>query len=280
MRRSILSLVIGIGLAIAAVVLLMNSQRDNGDATAAVSVTEVLVASRDLEFGDRITPDMVRKIDWPTKALPGDIIIDRADLFEGPDAPRMALRPFSAGEPYLKSKISGFGERPILSRKLADGMRAFTVRINDVSGVAGFILPGDRVDVMLTRQVENGAGPNGMATDVILQNVAVLGIDQIANEQFEDPILAKSATFEVTTEQAQKLALASQVGTLSLALRNYETTAEEQTQRISADDFAEAPAPVKAAPRPVVRRAAPARDTGVYVSVRRGTDVTSQRVSE
>ncbi len=279
MRRSILSLVIGIGLAVAAVVLLMNSQRDNGETTTAVATTRVMVTNRDLAFGDRITPQMVRVIDWPTKALPGDIITDRADLFEGPDAPRIALRPFSAGEPYLKSKISGFGERPILSRKLGENMRAFTVRINDVSGVAGFILPGDRVDVMLTRQVENGGGPQGMATDVILQNVAVLGIDQIANEQFEDPILAKSATFEVTTEQAQKLALATQVGTLSLALRNYETTEEESTQQISAADFDKRPAPTPTAAPAPVRRAAPRPDTGVYVSVRRGTDVTSQRVS-
>lgn len=277
MRRSVLSLVIGIGLAIAAVILLMNSQRtdSSGETIAAVPTTRVMVASRDLQYGDKILPDMVRMIDWPTAALPNDVIPTRSELLEGPDTPRIALRPFAAGEPYLKAKVSGFGERPILSRRLGEGMRAFTVRINDVSGVAGFLLPGDRVDVMLTRQVDGRSGPSGMATDVILQDVAVLGIDQLASELVDDPVVAKSATFEVTTEQAQKLALASQVGTLSLALRNSATAGQEATKQISANDLGER----QAAPAPV-RRAAPRRDTGVYVSVRRGTDVSSQRVGQ
>jgi pilus assembly protein CpaB len=102
------------------------------------------------------------------------------------------------------------GERATLSAVVDDGMRALSVRINDVLGVAGFVLPGDRVDILLTRK---------SFTDILLQNVKVLAIDQIADERVEKPSLAKTATLEVNTIDAQKLTLAQTVGSLSLALR-------------------------------------------------------------
>ena len=94
-------------------------------------------------------------------------------------------------------------------------MKAVTIRVNDVEGVAGFVLPGDRVDVVLTRQKDK----NVAATDVVLQNVRVLAVDQVADERADKPSLAKAVTLEVEAIGAQKLALAATVGTLSLALR-------------------------------------------------------------
>lgn len=271
MRRSIYSLIIGVIFAGVALWLLFTSQTSNS-ATAGVQTiptVQVLVAAKDVPYGEKISADYVTAIDWPANSVPKDAILKLTDLLEGPDAPRMALRPFAAGEPYLKAKISGFGERPTLSRKVAEGMRAYTVRINDISGVGGFILPGDHVDVMLTRQIDGN-----LVTDVILQNVSVLGIDQISNENRDEPVIGKSATFEVSPEQAQKLALASQAGTLSLALRNYETLQTEKTEQIAVGDLGErkpAPAP-KAAPAP------PPKDNSLYVNVRKGVAVATEKV--
>ncbi|MDP3738238.1 MAG: Flp pilus assembly protein CpaB [Hyphomonadaceae bacterium] len=277
MRRSIYSLIIGVVFAGVALFLLFTNRPQTEAANADVPViatTKVMVAAKDIAYGDKIVPDYVRMVDWPEASVPKDAILTRADLLEGPEAPRIALRPMTAGEPYLKSKVSGFGERPILSRKLAEGMRAFTVRINDVSGVGGFILPGDRVDILLTRQLNN-SGRDNLATDVILQNVSVLGIDQLSNENTEAPVLGKSATFEVTPEQAQKLALAAQVGTLSLSLRNYAALTEEKTSQIAASDLGE-----KKASAPAPRSApAPARDNSLYVRVRKGTEVEQEKVT-
>lgn len=272
MRRSIYSLVIGVAFAAVALFLLFTSRQTDNTADADVPViqtTTLMVVAKDIDYGEKIVPELVREIQWPTESVPADAVLTRAELFEGPEAPRIALRSMTAGEPFLKQRLSGFGERPILSRKVGEGMRAYTVRINDVSGVGGFILPGDHVDVMLTRQVDGT-----LTTDTILQNVTILGIDQMSSERSEEPMLGKSATFEVTPEQAQKLALASQAGTLSLALRNYATLEEEKTSQIRAGDLGEK----KIAPPPVAR-VAPPKDNSIYVNVRKGTEVEQEKVS-
>jgi pilus assembly protein CpaB len=278
MRRSIYSLIIGFIFAGAALFMLFNNRPQAEQATAAVPViatTKIMVTTRDIAYGDKIVADFIKAVDWPVESVPKEAILTRADLLEGPEAPRIALRPMSAGEPYLKSKVSGFGERPILSRKLGEGMRAFTVRINDVSGVGGFILPGDRVDILLTRQLDGRTGKENLATDVLLQNVTVLGIDQLSSEKANEPVLGKSVTFEVTLEQAQKLALATQVGSLSLSLRNYATLKEEQAGQIAARDLGVG----KAAPAAPRARPAATRDTSIYVQVRKGTEVEQEKVS-
>ena len=94
-------------------------------------------------------------------------------------------------------------------------MKAVTIRVNDVEGVGGFVLPGDRVDVVLTRQVDKGSA----TTDVVLQNTRVLAIDQIADERADKPAVAKAVTLEVDTVDAQKICAGASVGTLSLMLR-------------------------------------------------------------
>jgi pilus assembly protein CpaB len=280
MRRSVYSLIIGVVFAIAAiwaVYSLRGPDQSAANASPAIPTTQVLIAKADIAYGDKIIPDLVEVTQWPTKYLPKGAITTTAELLEGPESPRIAMRALVAGEPFLKAKVSGFGERPILSRKVAEGMRAFTVRINDVSGVAGFILPGDRVDILLTRQIGDGSSRDNYGTDVILQNISVLGIDQLSSEDQDKPVLGKSATFEVTPQQAQSLALASQVGSLSLSLRNYETVSTEKTTRISTNDLGERRAAPAAAP--AKPRAAPApRDTSVYVQVRKGTEVSSEKV--
>src|SRR3546814_9365193 len=118
-------------------------------------------------------------------------------------------------------------------------MRAVTIRVNDVAGVAGFVLPGDRVDVLLTRDRTGGEGgnvANNLITDVLLQNVKVLGIDQDANQEKDKPSVAKAVTLEVSPQQAQKLALASQLGSLALMLRNLGDAEQEMVKQITTSE--------------------------------------------
>ena len=120
------------------------------------------------------------------------------------------------------------------------------------------MLPGDRVDVLLTRKREDGRDNDDLITDVVLQSVRILAIDQLTDEQREKPQIARTATVEVTTYQAQKLALAMQVGTLSLALRNVVALEEDTTRRVRVADLVETKSQVARpkAPSVVVRRGA------------------------
>src|SRR5262249_23694325 len=125
------------------------------------------------------------------------------------------LTAIEANEPVLASKITGQGQRATLSAMIGDGHKAMTIRVNDVDGVAGFVLPGDRVDVMLSRQIDNA----NATTDAVLKNVTGLPIDQLADERADKPSVAKAVTLEVDIAGGQKLALAGQIGTLALTLR-------------------------------------------------------------
>src|SRR6516164_7113020 len=96
------------------------------------------------------------------------------------------LYPLKRGEPLLRSKVTGPGQKASLAALLDEGKRAVTVRVDDVRGVAGFILPGDRVDVVLIRTLGGSGGPENVS-DVLLQHVKVLAVDQLANERQETP---------------------------------------------------------------------------------------------
>ena len=123
--------------------------------------------------------------------------------------------------------------RATLSAMLRDGFKAATVRVNDVDGVGGFVLPGDHVDVVLTRHVDKANATN----DMVLQNVRVLAIDQIADERLEKPAVVKAVTLEVDAIGAQKLSLAGSVGTLSLSLRKAGESATENSRRVTLGDL-------------------------------------------
>ena len=116
------------------------------------------------------------------------------------------------------------------------------MRVDDIVGVAGFVLPGDRVDVMLTRQQEKGAAYN----DIVLQNLKVLATDQSNDDRATNPRVSRTVTLEVETQQAQRLIIAANVGVLTLILRPAGSTAAESSQRVSAADLASGP---RAAPR-------------------------------
>jgi pilus assembly protein CpaB len=193
----------------------------------------IVVASKPLRFGDELGALSLREVPWPADALPAGAFDKTAELTS---AKRVVLAPIDANEAILASKITGPGQRATLSATLQEGMDAVTVRVNDVEGVAGFVLPGDRVDVVLTRQLDKEVAMN----DVVIQNARVLAIDQLADARTEKPSVVKAVTLEVNVTDGQKLALASAVGTLSLLLRKAGEPAEGTPRRVTLSDLGRA----------------------------------------
>ena len=141
----------------------------------------------------------------------------------GDSRPASRMSTIVANEPVLADKISGPGGKLNMSAEVATGMRAISIRSNDVAGVGGFVLPGDRVDVLLTRTLGGGEATAAGATtvtQVLAENVRVLGVDQSDNNEADKPVVTKAVTLEVTPEQAQSISLGGTVGTVSLSLRH------------------------------------------------------------
>jgi pilus assembly protein CpaB len=201
-----------------------------------IETQTIVVASRPLRFGAELGSSSLREIAWPENAVPAGAFAKISDLTAS--GRRVVLTAIEANEPILSSKITGPGQRATLSAMIADGMRAVTVRVNDVEGVAGFVLPGDRVDVGLTRHADK-ANTN----DVFLQNIKVLAIDQTADERTDKPSIARAVTLEVSSTDAQKVALASTVGTLSLMLRRAGEAKAADTRRVTLVDLTNGNAP-------------------------------------
>ena len=216
-RQTLIALGVALVLGLAAV-LLANNYLSGTERRAALSgTTKVAVAAAPLVYGTDITPDKVRFVDYPNTGIPAGSFANAAQLLPQGKR-RVALMPIGLNEPILAGKISGEGQGASIAALLPDGMRAASVAINDVSGVAGFIQPNDSVDVLITRQIPGGAG-NTQVTDVLLQSVRVIAIDQQSRNADVTPKVAKTATLEVNPIDAQKLVLAQTVGTLSLVLR-------------------------------------------------------------
>lgn len=223
----------------------------------------IIVARVPLEFGTELNQQLLTEISWSSNERPEGSFSSMDEVLNGER--RVALRSIAPGELILKDRISGFGGRATLSQIIDDGMRAVTLRVNDVSGAGGFILPGDRVDVLATIQPTDDRIDT--LTDILLENVRVLAIDQLADDSQEGAIIAKAATLEVAPEDSQRIALAATIGSLSLSLRNLEAdeilVSEVEPNRFRTIGYEDlgpnaiaAPAPV-AAPRQARRSPRP-----------------------
>ena len=195
--------------------IIAQSGQPAGEAEARESAS-VVVARADIPFGTPVTYELVRLQEWPVEALPPEVFLTLDEVL-GKDGqePRRAKRSMVAGEPVLRAKLSEPGERVTIADAIDPTKRAMAIRVDDVSGVAGFVTPGDRVDVVLIRQSDGN-----MMAATILQDVTVRAIDQISDEDRDKPNVARTVTVEVTPEDTQRLALAQQAGRLSLSLRN------------------------------------------------------------
>jgi pilus assembly protein CpaB len=215
-----------------------NQRAKTIESTAKPAVTKtIVVAKQALRFGTELNASQLEEVPWPADAMPAGAFAKVTDILS--QGRRVVLAAIEPNEPVLALKITGPGQRATLSALVKPGMKAVTIRVNDVEGVGGFVLPGDRVDVVLTRQLDK----NQATTEVVLQNTRVLAVDQSADERAAKAAVAKSVTLEVTTIEAQKVWLASSVGSLSLLLRKAGETVETQTRKITLNDLGSNDAP-------------------------------------
>jgi len=229
----------------------------------------IVVAAESLAYGTAMTPDNVVEIPWFSNTLPEGAFAVKDDLLNS--GRRVVLSPLKRGEPVLRSKITGPGQRASLASLLDDGKRAVTVSVDDVRGVAGFVLPGDFVDIVII--ADDGSPKRQSYSDILLEHVKVLAIDQVASEGEGQPTVAKAVTVEVTKEQAQKILLATNIGKLSLILARPVESKPDPNRRVSENDIGRTrPEPVRPAapppPAPVV--AAPPSNTVKITVVRNG----------
>lgn len=303
-QRSLIVIVLAIVLGLIAVYLAniwLGGVEQKQQQSTAPAMIKVAVARLDMDYGTVITPEMVRIAELPADAVPQGTFGSLAELLPM-NKPRVALRPISVNEPILAVRVSGENGRATMSALLRPDMRAVSVRINDVSGVAGFVVPGEMVDVLVTRALPGGMGGAAEITDVLLQNVRVLAIDQNASETVEKPQVSRTVTLESSQVDAQKLALAERVGSLSLVLRKPADPAKQEVApspvvTVSADDLRDgayagsfrSPGPlfVPSVPtmtsansgwRPAVRHVRRKPSNKVTVQVVRGTTNTSYEV--
>lgn len=282
--QSIIILGIAIFLGLIAVILANNflgggAQPENPGKTNTV---QVAVARVPLGFGSKITAETVRMVDWPANAVPRGAYMKLPEAIGDPARPRVVLRPLEINEPILASRLSGAGGRASLSGLISPDKRAAAVRVNDVSGVGGFALPGDMVDVLITRQLPDS---EQQITDVLIQNVRVIAVDQEASDNVEKPSVAKTATLEVSQVEAQKLALAQTVGVLSLALRQVGDMTQTPISTVRMRDLRADGVPAGGLSRPAPRlvrtsgpRAAAPRFPGNNIQVIRGVEASSYMV--
>jgi len=185
---------------------------------------EILVAKSDIGLGQPIKPEDLQWQSWPASAA-GSNLVNRAGRAEAIKeiAGSIARSPFIAGEPIREQKLVKANGSGFMAAILPTGMRAISTEISPETGAGGFILPNDRVDVILSKREKNpdGKGSDVVQSEIILSNIRVLAIDQAPKEKDgSNSLVGRTATLELKPEQAETLARARQSGTLALALRS------------------------------------------------------------
>jgi pilus assembly protein CpaB len=191
---------------------------------AQLPTAEVLVAKSEIGLGQVVKPEDLQWQVWPAATANGGVInrAGRADAITE-IAGSIARAPFIAGEPIREQKLVKANGSGFMAAILPSGMRAISTEISPETGAGGFILPNDRVDVILSKREKNpdSKGADLVVAEIILTNIRVLAIDQAPKEKEGiNTLLGKTATLELKPEQAETLARARQGGTLSLALRS------------------------------------------------------------
>ncbi len=192
---------------------------------AKIDTVEILVAQKDIGIGVALSPSDIQWQTWPTSAA-SPAFIRKSDKPDGINqfAGAIVRTPMAAGEPVRENKVIRAKGSGYMAAILPSGMRAISVEISPETGAGGFILPNDRVDVILSRrdrEAEKATGIETHTSDTILNDVRVLAIDQMVQEKDgQRVVVGKTATLELTQRQAESLAVSRQTGSLSLALRS------------------------------------------------------------
>ncbi|HEY4115633.1 MAG TPA: Flp pilus assembly protein CpaB [Rhizomicrobium sp.] len=188
-------------------------------AVVPAATSAVLVASKNIQPGTPVTPDMVRWQDWPKSSVDSTFLTEQGN--PAPDQivkGTVARAPILTGEPLTNTKIVHSDSAGFMAADLSPGMRAVSIPISTESGAGGFILPNDRVDVIVTIQISDN--PKLYLARTLLHDVRVLAVDQTATQDKDQKtVLAKTATLELSPQQSEQVAAATAAGTIQLALR-------------------------------------------------------------
>jgi len=239
----------------------------------------VLVANVNLSAGQFVRPENLRWQAWPSTDVSSAYVVEgkgRVEDFVG----AVVRSAVSEGEPVTEARLVRPGDRGFMAAVLTPGYRAVTVPVTVSSGLAGFVFPGDHVDLLLTMSVPDpDSKVQRHAAETLLTDLRVLAVDQRSDDQNKDVVVEKTATLEVTPKQAETIAVATELGNLSLSLRSLargdgdapqfsHTWDSDATHLIGPPDEApkEPQAPVAVAPpaRPI--------ETSTKVTVMRGTE--------
>ncbi len=220
----------------------VNDQKNQvtvSDETAGSKGPMVLVAKVDVPKGVFIQPSHLRWTEWPDEKVPESYYTN--DIYNIEDmVGSVSRRGFAAGDPVIKKRIIMPGDRGFLAAVLRPGFRAMAIRVDATSGVSGLVFPGDRVDLIVTHEIEillqeSIAGRDRLTekvSETVFENVRVLGIDQFIDEADGTPRIGKNVTLEITPAQAEALAVTSQIGTISLSLHSLALD-EEELERLA-----------------------------------------------
>ena len=235
------ALVIAIGTALMARSMFAGASAPQVEAATPVPQgPKVLVAQRALPTGTIITADAVGFQMWPEELVQDAYFLDgESDLTKLLGT--VVRHPVTAGEPVTQGSLVAPGDRGFLAAALGPGMRAVTVPVSAKTGVAGFVFPGDRVDMVLTQTVKGDEGQSLKASETILRNLRVLATDQsTTQETVEGKTVVRAfrtVTLEVTPKIAEKVSVAQTIGTLSLSLRSIADSQSELERAIAAGDI-------------------------------------------
>lgn len=244
-------------------------------AVPVIQTEPVIVFDVDVEFGDVLTPELVRVVDYPADAVPMGSYSSINDMFVDMNKRTVALAAMARNELVMDHRISGPGARGTMSALVTPGMRAVSIRVDDMAGVAGFVMPGDHVDIIYRRDPSGERDTVNLVADILLQNVKVLGIDQNLNAQSSDPDLVRTVTLEVDTKQAQILHIAGDSGDLSLTLRAAGDKLVGETVTVTQKSLvrkraAKAVKPKRRAPKPISKPVPAEGDKVAQVTIIRG----------
>ena len=236
------ALIVAIGTAFLARSMFAGAAAPQAEAAAEVEPTgpKVLVAKRGLPVGTIVTADAVAYQLWPQELVQDAYFIDGEADMEALLG-TVVRHPITAGEPVTQGSLVAPGDRGFLAAALGPGMRAVTVPVSARTGVAGFVFPGDRVDMVLTQTVSGDEGEALRTSETILTNLRVLATDQstetTTTENGRTVVRAfRTVTMEVTPRIAEKIAVAQTIGTLSLSLRSIADNQAELEQALASGD--------------------------------------------
>ncbi|MEC9066838.1 Flp pilus assembly protein CpaB [Pelagerythrobacter marinus] len=235
------ALVIAIATALAARSMFAGASAPRAEAAQPVPQgPKVLVAQRALPTGTIITADALGFQMWPEELVQDAYFLDgESDITKLLGT--VVRHPITAGEPVTQGSLVSPGDSGFLAAALGPGMRAVTVPVSAKTGVAGFVFPGDRVDLVLTQAVKGDDGQSLKASETILRNLRVLATDQSTTQETVDGKTVvrafRTVTLEVTPKIAEKVAVAQTIGTLSLSLRSIADSQSELERAIAAGDI-------------------------------------------